>query len=460
MRKSSLLLLFAFLALGLHAQEAGDFPHNSEPGKCYAKCLIADDYEEVTERVVVKAASKKTDIIPTSFTMVTEQLVKKEGIKTYSLSQTKYQPIKDELEIKPESKRLIYVPAEYETVEEQVMVKEATVRYVPVAAVYETVTERVEIKPASKRLRVIPAEFKDTIERVMIKEASTRIERELARYETQTERIEVSPSATKWVKRQADRNCLSADPNDCLIWCLVEVPAQFKNVTKQVRVGCEEGWTDNGEDCTRIIDIPAEFENRSKRIVKTPTQVVEEEIPAEYKEITKQVLTSPATTKEEIIPAEYTTVKTLKIKTPATTREEIIPAEFITVSKQAIEAEAEAIEAEVPAEMETITRQVVQQAATLVSTDVPAEYETVTKKNLVRKGGFTEWREVLCPNEVTAFTIRQVQEALKAKGYDPGPLDNILGAQTKAALTKFQRDSGLPIGNLDLETLRALNIQF
>lgn len=27
----------------------------------------------------------------------------------------------------------------------------------------------------------------------------------------------------KWVKKKADKNCLSADPNDCLVWCLVEV---------------------------------------------------------------------------------------------------------------------------------------------------------------------------------------------------------------------------------------------
>lgn len=28
----------------------------------------------------------------------------------------------------------------------------------------------------------------------------------------------------KWVKKMADKNCLSADPNDCLVWCLVEQP--------------------------------------------------------------------------------------------------------------------------------------------------------------------------------------------------------------------------------------------
>lgn len=32
----------------------------------------------------------------------------------------------------------------------------------------------------------------------------------------------VGPS-TKWVKKRADRNCLSANPDDCLVWCLIEI---------------------------------------------------------------------------------------------------------------------------------------------------------------------------------------------------------------------------------------------
>ncbi len=41
-------------------------------------------------------------------------------------------------------------------------------------------------------------------------------------------RKEVSPSQTKWVKTKADKNCLSADPDDCIVWCLQETPAVFK----------------------------------------------------------------------------------------------------------------------------------------------------------------------------------------------------------------------------------------
>lgn len=42
-----------------------------------------------------------------------------------------------------------------------------------------------------------------------------------------TERIEIAPKSQKWIKKKADRNCHSSDPNDCLVWCLIEVPAQI-----------------------------------------------------------------------------------------------------------------------------------------------------------------------------------------------------------------------------------------
>ncbi|MBK7938142.1 MAG: peptidoglycan-binding protein [Lewinellaceae bacterium] len=147
-------------------------------------------------------------------------------------------------------------------------------------------------------------------------------------------------------------------------------------------------------------------------MLKTPASVREEEIPAEYATVTKQVLKAPATTREEMIPAEYKAVTVKGVKAQASTRTE----------------------------------------------PIPAEYTTITKRRLVKPGGFTEWREVLCGEKVTGYTIRQIQDALVKAGYDPGPVDNVMGTRTKAALTKFQKDKGLPVGNLDFETLKALGV--
>ncbi len=42
--------------------------------------------------------------------------------------------------------------------------------------------------------------------------------------------IVIQPAQTKWVKKKADRNCLSNDPDDCLVWCLVEEKPKVRTV--------------------------------------------------------------------------------------------------------------------------------------------------------------------------------------------------------------------------------------
>jgi hypothetical protein len=183
-------------------------------------------------------------------------------------------------------------------------------------------------------------------------------------------------------------------------------------------------------------------------------------IPAEYKTMTVRKVKTPATSREEIIPAEYATVKKQVLKTPASVREEEIPAEYATVTKQVLKAPATFREEVIPAEYKAVTKKGVKAAATTRTEQIPAEYATVTKRRLLKPGGFTEWREVLCGEKVTGYTIRQIQEALIKAGYDPGPTDNVMGTRTKAALTKFQKEKGLPVGNLDFETLKALGVSY
>ncbi len=36
--------------------------------------------------------------------------------------------------------------------------------------------------------------------------------------------FERANAGTKWVKKKAKKNCLSNNPEDCMVWCLVEVP--------------------------------------------------------------------------------------------------------------------------------------------------------------------------------------------------------------------------------------------
>jgi Putative peptidoglycan binding domain len=71
----------------------------------------------------------------------------------------------------------------------------------------------------------------------------------------------------------------------------------------------------------------------------------------------------------------------------------------------------------------TVTRTVVKSPATSKEIQIPAVYGTATH------------------------------------GYDPGPIDNVLGAQTREALKKLQQAEGLPSGGLNLETLAVLGVE-
>jgi peptidoglycan hydrolase-like protein with peptidoglycan-binding domain len=47
---------------------------------------------------------------------------------------------------------------------------------------------------------------------------------------------------------------------------------------------------------------------------------------------------------------------------------------------------------------------------------------------------------------------------LNAAGFNCGAADGVLGVRTQTALKQFQTEKGLPIGNLNIQTLEALGV--
>lgn len=53
--------------------------------------------------------------------------------------------------------------------------------------------------------------------------------------------------------------------------------------------------------------------------------------------------------------------------------------------------------------------------------------------------------------------IKKIQCALQQEGYNPGPIDGIMGRRTKAAVLRFQSENGLvPTGELNQDTMDVL----
>lgn len=101
------------------------------------------------------------------------------------------------------------------------------------------------------------------------------------------------------------------------------------------------------------------------------------------------------------------------------------------------------------------TRQVRVLADTIFYKDF--RYDSFSCKKLVEKGGFTRETEVVCQEERTPTLFLEISNALKAKGYLDAPTSQ-WDMKLSMAVQQFQKDHSLPVGALNLETIRYLGM--
>lgn len=86
------------------------------------------------------------------------------------------------------------------------------------------------------------------------------------------------------------------------------------------------------------------------------------------------------------------------------------------------------------------------------------QYATLDK--FINTQGIHIWQEIPCSDTIDTDLILETQSALKALGYYQEIENGVFDSYTKLAITKFQLERGLPIGNLDLVTLAYLGIKY
>jgi len=268
-------------------------------------------------------------------------------------------------------------------------------------------TEQVIDREASFELRVIPATYETVTEQRLLKEATTIYRTVPPVYETVTETIIIEPE-----RQEA-----------------VVVPAKYEDYTEQVLV--REAYTTwkkgdglYGRDRDNATETVA---------LATGELLCRVEVPAEYATVTKTRLVSAETTELRTIPAVTKVVTKEVVVTPAEVIEETIPAEYETVTLQKLVSE-------------TVEERI----------EIPATYKSVEKRVVSNAGGL-EWRQVLCETNATTQTIRDIQAALTAAGYEV-PVDGEFGPATLRSMEAFQRDNGLPLGYLTMSTVNALGL--
>ncbi len=195
-------------------------------------------------------------------------------------------------------------PNVYETTEKRIMTRPAFKKIEVIPAEYKTVEETIEIKPASKRYVYHPAEYRTVTREIQTEDPYNEITVTPATFASQSERIEIRPKAVRWEPQPNFENCESEDPNDCVVFCSVEYPADYmdipiqvidkdasiakapkggKTITIEVEELVKEAYCEE-------ITIPAESTTITKRVLVKDEEVNEVEIPAEYNMETIEVL--------------------------------------------------------------------------------------------------------------------------------------------------------------------------
>ncbi len=193
----------------------------------------------------------------------------------------------------------VYIPPTYESTSERVLKRPASEKVEIIPAKFETVEERVLVKEESEKIEVVPATFKEVEERVLVKPETEELAAVQAEYEDVKEQVLVQPAYVTWKKGRGPIE--KVDETTGEIMCLIEVPAEYKTVTK--------------------------------RVSKKPAAVTTVKKPGEYKAVKKLVIDQPATTRVIKVPAEYATVKVQKLVEPAKETRVAIPEEFESVTK-------------------------------------------------------------------------------------------------------------------------------
>ncbi|WP_373078848.1 peptidoglycan-binding protein [Zhongshania sp.] len=267
-------------------------------------------------------------------------------------------------------------------------------------AYVDRVEKRV-VKEAAERLETVPATFAAFDEQVLVSEEHVRLTLVPATYKWLEEHTEVLPARSEQVLVKA---------------------AEYKTVMEEVIASPEElVWQAGRGEIEKIDEESGEIVHQRR-------------IPAKYKKISKQVLVAPAQYRKEVTPAVYETLRKRVVDVPEHTIQEMVPARYKTVSVQREVAPAKEV------------RHV-----------IAPVYKSFSYREKVADARL-DWRMIPCEREVSKDLVYRIQRALRAKAYDTGGVDGVLGKYTLAAIHDYQKSQGLATGRLSIEVIQALGV--
>ncbi|MDO5289518.1 MAG: peptidoglycan-binding domain-containing protein [Pseudomonadota bacterium] len=436
---------------------------------------VPPTFKTQTEQVQNKAAGSRFEVSPPVYQMVRERVVNVPEHTIERVVPAVYKEIEETVEISPATTRTETVPPRYRTETERVLVRPEVLQYVPVRLPMKQVPEQRLLAEATTRIETVPPVMQTVVEPVQVRPASIRREAVPAAYEIVTEQVKVSEPYREWRRgRVWVGQAIEVVP---LRGFIVDPTGQFKGhkVADRTLVhaaagGSSRGVVDTGmtpadntsleDDVMCLVEVPAQYQTVTRKVLRAPATVNDVQVPAEYKNVTKQVVVREGMTRTVPVPAKYQSVYRQEVDferaralgykfddagelvaTPngqrvvraaavagqphvqidraiapdAWVREIRIPAEYRNINRYVPEQPASVRVVDVPAAKRTIKRRVLVEPARTETVTIPATYKTVAKQVLVQP---EVTREVPEPAEHQTLTRYELDQPASLRQVD------------------------------------------
>lgn len=428
---------------------------------------VAPTFKITTEQVETRAATTRYEVTPPVYKHVFERVVDVPEHTIQRVIPAKFKEVEERVLVNAATTRTETVPTRYRSEVERILVRPEVLQYVPVVLPTKQVPEQRLRSAATTKVIPVPAAVETAVVPVEVRPASVRREAIPAAYEVVTEQVKVSEPYREWRRGRAWVG--QAHEVVPVRGFVVDPTGQFKGYPVAGRTlvpaatgGVSRGVVDAGmtpadnvdleDDVWCLVEVPAQYQTVTRQVLRAPATVTDVAVPAEYKNVTRQAIVREATVRTEHVPAVYQSVYRTEIdydraralgyqfdpsgELVATAsgqrvtrvasvrqgagvqidralapdswvREVRIPAEYRNVTRYVPVEAATVRVTEVPPAYRTIKRRVEVEPARTEAVVVPATYKSVPKQVLVRA---ETTREVNVPAETAAVTRYEVDQ--------------------------------------------------
>jgi len=431
----------------------------AQPGECYAKVLVPPTYKTETFNSLVSEASENILVVPAKFSDSSERIVVKEASTVITAIAPVYEKAEASIVVVPASTGWVRggldstMAASSGDMSELESAGHKLDEAKPGMCFYEhykpaTIQKNeqsVLITQATEMLDVVPASYTASTKEVMIRPASNRYLATPVKFETVQEKVLVEPAKSVWKKGEGLVQKIDNLTGE--IMCRVEIPAVYKEFSKQVV---------KTRPVATLIPVPATNKTFEISVLGEDAQEVRKPIAPTYEKVeTFETIGEPSYSwaAGAVGDADEMGKHTGKVVCLKET-----PAIVKTFEQTLVRTPGRFETEEFAAVYKDVSTKTLVSNAVINKTPIPAENQSFTKTTKVSDARL-EWRPVMCETNLNPEIISSIQKALDERGYKTGETIGKIDEGMFSSIEQFQKDENLAQGGLTLTTIKALGIE-